>query len=260
MRIGAQTNPANPLDAELRQVAADGFDYAEIVLAAPHAALESTNWSTIAAQLEQLALPALCQMPVYLPIANPSPLVRQAALDEMRRAVDAAARLAASLISIPWTGWPPALSEREGYIFAQQWLSILVRHGAQQNVQVSLINSPDNRHQLKTFREVFHRTADLAFSYDIGNSNVGFPQSLTRDYLFALADRLRVVYLSDNDGTAPQYLPFGAPMRGGIDLAHELRTLRTFRYDGDLTVQVLGDRGWLHAARKQVEETWAQVS
>lgn len=286
MRIGAQTDPNKKLHDEIARCAEDNFDFVEIVLAAPGAALESTDWNAVSTQLAELNLSAACQAPTFLPIANPSPLVRQAALDELRRCIDATARIGARLLSIPWTGWPDYMPEADGYQFARQWLEIVIRHGANQQgtqpdggqpdgeqpdggqpdgesqssgVEIALINSPTNRHQLKHFREIFHRVPNLRFAYDIGNSNVGMPQSLTRDYLFALADRLTLVHISDNDGTAPQYLPFGAPISGGIALGHELRTLRSFRYDGDITLQVQGDRRWLLAAREILRDVWANA-
>ncbi|MEX1019460.1 MAG: sugar phosphate isomerase/epimerase [Litorilinea sp.] len=260
MRIGVQTNPAHPITSEIERAATDSFDYVDIMLAAPGAALEQTDWRKIADTVGALNLSVHCQAAAYLPIANPSPLVRQAALDEMRRSLDATARLGGSTLSVLWQGWPAYFNEADGYQFTQQWLAILVQHARAQNVELALINSANNRHQLKYFREVFHRTPGLAFTYDIGNSNVGVPQSLTRDYLFALGDRLRLVHLSDNDGTTPQYLPLGAPSQGGIQLDHELRTLRTFRYDGDITLQVLGDRRWLAVTRDLLAEVWAQVT
>jgi sugar phosphate isomerase/epimerase len=148
------------------------------------------------------------------------------------------------------------MSESDGYLFSRQWLTILIEHANQQGISVALVNSPQNRHQLKYFRELFHRVPALRFTYDIGHSNIGVPQSLTRDYLFALADRLELVHLSDNDGSDDQHLPMGAPQTGGIDLNHELRTLRTFSFDGDITLQVAGDPTWLQLARDRLRDTW----
>ena len=76
------------------------------------------------------------------------------------------------------------------------------------------------------------------------------------DYLFALADRLSHVHLSDNAGQADEHLPLGAPKSGGIDLARELRELRNFNYNGTITVQVFGDRRWLLASAQMVRELW----
>src|SRR5690606_284007 len=125
-----------------------------------------------------------------------------------------------------------------------------------QGVTVTIENSPENRHQLKYFREILHRVPELKLTFDIGHGNIKTAKSMTRDYLFSLADRLVHVHLSDNDGDGDDHLPIGAPMRGGIDLAHELRGLRSFRYDAGITVEVFGDRRWLLASADLIRETW----
>lgn len=258
MRIGIQTRSDRPLLEEIQWCVDEKFEFIEIALAAPGAALESTAWGKIADRLAESGLAIRCLAAHYLPIDNPSPLVRQAALDEFRRSVDAAARIGASLLSVNWRGWPGYMSEAEGYAFTTQWLEILVRHGRDRGVQIGLVNSADNRHQLKYFRETFHRVPGLRFTYNIGNSRVGVPQSLTRDYMFALADRLSLVQLSDNNGQAAQHLPIGATGESALDLAHELRTLRTFRYDGDIVLDMFGQRRWVTGSRDLIREVWEQ--
>jgi sugar phosphate isomerase/epimerase len=79
---------------------------------------------------------------------------------------------------------------------------------------------------------------------------------MTRDYMFALSDRLTHVHMSDNNGEHDDHLPIGAPKTGSIDLAHELRGLRSFRYDGGITLEIYGDRRWLVASAGLVRETW----
>ena len=132
----------------------------------------------------------------------------------------------------------------------------MISHGAERGVQVALENSIRQAHQLKYFREIFFRLPQLRLLYDIGHSNVQTVKSMTRDYLFALADRLSHVHLSDNAGQADEHLPLGAPKSGGIDLARELRELRNFNYNGTITVQVFGDRRWLLASAQMVRELW----
>ena len=133
---------------------------------------------------------------------------------------------------------------------------ILVKHGISQGVAVALENSPENRHQLKYFREIFHRVPELKLLFDIGHGNINTAKSMTRDYLFALSERLTHVHISDNDGQGDDHLPIGAPYQGGINLAHELRGLRSFRYDGGITVEVFGDRRWLIASADLIREQW----
>lgn len=260
MRIGAMNNPRSPLLEEIKWIGEHGFDYIDLTIEAPHAALETTDWRTVAAAIQDAGLDVICHAAPYYPIETPSPLVRQATLDELRRTIDAAAILGATLCTTHFRRWPSYLSEQEGYEYYRQLFDILIRHGAQQNVQVALENSSDNRHQLKYFREIFHRLPDLKLLYDIGHGNVETAASLTRDTLFSLADRLVHVHISDNDGHGDDHLPFGAPRSGGINLAHELRTLRSFRYDAGITVEVFGERRWLLACADLLREKWEQAA
>lgn len=258
MKLGAQNNPRLDLLDEIKWVQQNELDLIDIVFDAPHAALETTKWKGVRHALDDTKLDVICRAPTYLPLNNPSPLVRQAALDELRRAVDAAKILGAQICTIPFCGWPDYFSEKDGYAFTQQMLSILIKHGADRNVRIALENSPRNQHQLKYFREIFHRQPDLHLSYDIGNGNVQTAApSTTRDYLFALTGHLAHVRISDNDGTTGSHLPIGAPASGAIDLLRELRTLRSFQYDGSITVDVAGDRRWLLGSVTLIREMWA---
>lgn len=249
MLIGASNDAGSPLAEEIVWIANAGFDFVDVLMAPPGAALESLNWKTIRALLDERGITAICRVPAYLPIDNPSPLVRQAALDEMRRCADAAAILGAPLLTTMFRGWPSHLPEEAGYDYCRQYLGILIEHARAQGVAIALENSVDNRRQLKHFREIFRRLPSLRLAYDVGYGNLNTAKSMTRDYLFALSDRLAHVRISDNDGIHPSHLPFGAPASGGIDLAHEVRSLAGFGYDGTMTLEIQGDRRWLLACQ-----------
>lgn len=261
MKLGAMTRPAHTLATEITWIGQNGFDFVDLCIEAPGAALEKTDWRAVGQQLRAAGLGVVCQVAAYLPTDNPSPLVRQAALDEVRRSIDAAHLAGAALCTTHFHGWPAHLSEQEGYEYIRQLYLVLLKHGAERGVQVALENSPRNLHQLKYFRQIFHRLPELKLTYNIGYSNINTNATgQTREYLFSFADRLAHVRLSDNDGAADQRLPPGAASRGGIDPAHELRTLRTFGYDGCITLQIDGDRRWLLASAAWVCELWEQVA
>jgi sugar phosphate isomerase/epimerase len=253
-------DPSRPLLEEIHWIATHGFDYIDLTLEPPGATLESTDWHSVRSALEQSGLDVICHAAPYLPIESPSPLVRQAALDELRRTIDAAHILNARLCTTHFRGWPAYLSDAAGYEYYRQMYEILLRHGASQGVAIALENSTDNRHQLKYFREIFHRLPDLKLLFDIGHGNIKTAKSMTRDYLFALSDRLAHIHLSDNGGQDDDHLPIGAPKRGGIDLAHELRGVRSFRYEGGITVEVFGDRRWLLASTDLIREKWEEAT
>jgi len=259
MQLGAINNPRNKLSTEISWIAEHGFHFIDLLLAAPNAASESTDWATVRAAITDAGLGVICQAAPYFPIDNPSPVVRQAALDELRRCIDVAQTVGATLCTTRFLGWPDYLSEAGGYEYYRQLYALLIQHGQERGVRVALENSPNNSHQLKYFREIFHRLPNLKLVYNIAHGNLQTVQSMTREYLFALADRLAHVRISDNDGQQNAHLPLGAPATGGIHWLHELRTLRSFRYEGSIALEILGDRRWLTASRDIVQELWPQA-
>lgn len=257
MRIGMSNRPGDVLAEEVAWAAHNGFALFDLRVAAPGAPTEWGDWPAIGALLSENGLAVTCRVAEYLPIESPSPIVRQAALDELRRTLDVAQVVGAGLCTLPFKGWPVGWTEAAGYEAYKQLLGILVRHGAERGLQVALENGVHNTHQLKYLREIFKRVPEAGLALDIGRLNIQTARGLTRDYLFAFAERLRHVRVGDNDGTADQQLPFGAPAAGGIDLAQALRDLNSFGYNGDIALSIGGDRRWLAGCRAMVEDLWA---
>lgn len=256
MQLGVVTNPRNSLAKEIAWLADHEFTLIDLALEAPAAAPEQVNWSAVKTDLADRGMTVICRAATYLPLENPAPLIRQAALDELRRAIDATAAVGGLLCTIRFRGWPSHLDEAAGYEYYRQLLGILLNHGAEQGVTVALENRAENEHQLKWFREIFSRLSELKLAYHIGHGNVGTLQSMTREYLFALADRLAHVRVSDNDGKYNAYLPLGAPASGGLNLARDLQTLRSFNYAGPIALEIGGDRRWARESAVLLRELW----
>lgn len=259
MQLGMVTNPQQSLAKEITWAAEHGFALLDLALEAPAAAPEGVKWAEVKAVLADQALSVICRAATYLPLDNPAPLVRQGALDELRRAIDATAALGATLCTTRFCGWPSHLEERAGYDYTRQLFGVILKHGQERGVNVALENRPQNLHQLKYFREIFQRLPDLKLVYHIGHGNVQTMQSMTREYLFALADRLVHVRIGDNDGVHNLYLPLGAAATGGINLLRELQTLHSFRYQDSIALEITGERRWLLGSAQLLRETWLQA-
>lgn len=260
MQLGFVTNPRQSLAAEIAWAADNGLVLLDLALEAPAAAPESVKWAEVKTAIADRGLYVVCRAATYLPLDNPAPLVRQAALDELRRALDSTAAVGATLCTTRFCGWPTHLEERTGYEYYRQFLGVLLQHGQERGVAVALENSPQNLHQLKYFREIFQRLPDLKLAYHVGHGNIQTMQSMTREYLFALADRLAHVRISDNDGVHILHLPLGAAATGALNLPRELQTLRSFRYDGTIALEVAGHRQWLSASAHLLAEMWTQAT
>jgi len=256
MQLGIRTNPLNKLISEIERAKRLGFAYVDIDLAAPRASLEGTPWNEIRSALDHHELGATCHAATYLPWISPSPIVRQAALDELRRSIDAAQILGAPLLHFELVSWPDWMEEQEGCLLYHQLAEILMRHGGERGVAVALANGTDNTHMLKFMRSIFARTPGLRFALHVGYLNIRTRRSLTREFLFALGDRVACAILSDNDGTADQRLAFGAPASGGINLKQEVRDLKSFGFNGRVILDIGSDDGLIALSAERIRTVW----
>lgn len=257
MQLGLRTNPLRSLASEIERAARLGFQFVDIELAAPRAALERVEWQEVRTALEDHGLTALCHAPDYLQWVSPSPIVRQAALDELRRSVDAAQILGARLLHLDLVLWPEWIEEQEGCLLYHQLVSILMRHGSERGVEIALANGTDNTHMLKFMRSIYQRTPGLRFALDVGHLNIRTRRSLTREFMFALGDRIACAVYSDNDGSADQRLAFGAPAAGGINLKQEVRDLKSFGFDGRVILDIGSEDELLSHSARRITELWA---
>lgn len=257
MKIGAMTNPQRDLADELRQIAVEGFDFADITLEAPRAEPEQIDVAATRRLLNELGLGVICHAAPYLPVHNPSSLVRRAALDELRRSLDVAAGLGARLLTTHYMGFPGFWPEAAGFELYAQLYRLLCGEAAQRGLLVAMENTSNNAHQLKHFREIFARCPDLYLLLDVGHANIDVPKNQTREYLFSLADRLAHVHLSDNDGTADQHLPLGAAAKGGVSWRRTAADLKSFGYDGTVTLEVFaGERSYRQDSARRGQAWW----
>ena len=253
-------DPKRDVLDEIRQIASDGFDYVDLTLEAPRAESDQIDVKAVRQLLEDQGLGLICHASPYFPVNNPAAWVRTAALDELRRCLDVTAALGARLLTTHYLGFPSFWSEEMGYdLYAQLYLK-LCAEGTQRNVLVAIENHPKNAHQLKHFREIFSRCPNLYLLLDLGHTNIDVPKNLAREYLFALADRLAHVHASDNDGTADQHLPLGAPSHGGVVWSRVMADLKSFHYDGTVTLEVFSpDRSYRQDSMRRWREGWGRA-
>ncbi|MCO5242369.1 MAG: hypothetical protein M9927_00775 [Anaerolineae bacterium] len=72
MKVGGMTNPQRDVLDEIRQVAADGFDFVDLTLEAPKAEPQQINAAAVRRALEDHGLGIVCHAAPYLPVNNPS--------------------------------------------------------------------------------------------------------------------------------------------------------------------------------------------
>ena len=248
MKFGAMNNPVKPIGPQIELFAHMGFDFLDLTVEEPSAGPHRHDWPLAKRMLHDSGLGVVGHTGPYLPLANPSLRVRQAAWNELKASLDIAAFMGAQLCTMHFLSWPEFMSFDEGVGIYVEGLSTLTDYGKGKGVRIAIENSPRNEHQLKPMRTILHRVPGLGLLYDIGHGNVQTQKPMTEDYLFDLRDRLVHVHFSDNDGAKDSHLPPGAPSKGGLSLQQELLKLRKFNYDGTVTLEVFGQRMWLAAS------------
>ena len=257
MKVGGMTNPQRDVLEEIKAIGADGFAYVDLTLEAPKSEPQQIDVKAVRRALDDHGLGIICHAAPYLPVHNPSAAVRRAALDELLRCLDMAAQLGSRLLTTHYVGFPSFWPEAAGYELYAQLYGRLCGEGASRGVLVAMENQPRNSHQLKHFREIFARAPDLYLLLDVGHANIDVQRNLAREYLFALADRLAHVHVSDNDGAADQHLPLGAPSKRGVSWRKLVADLKSFRYDGTVTVEVFAsDRRYRRESMARWNEWW----
>ena len=117
MKLGAMNHPRRNVIDEIKRIAGAGFDFIDLTIEEPATAPTRGDWPVVRRAIEDAGLAVVGHAAPYLPLDNPSPLVRQAALDELRRTLDVAATLGAPLCTpilsvgrIFWKMMPPTNS------------------------------------------------------------------------------------------------------------------------------------------------------
>jgi sugar phosphate isomerase/epimerase len=100
MLIGAMNHPGRPVLEEIEWMAAMGLDFIDLTLEPPQAAVWNVDLERTRALLEKRGLRVVGHTAFYLPLASPFDSVRQAAVQEAKRCLQAFARLGVSWMNL----------------------------------------------------------------------------------------------------------------------------------------------------------------
>ncbi len=104
MLIGAMNHPGRPVLDEIRWMGAMKLDFIDLTLEPPLAATWKIDPAKILTALQEQGLKVVGHTAYYLPLASPFESVRRAAVDEMKRCLDAFAKIGASWMTFQHSG------------------------------------------------------------------------------------------------------------------------------------------------------------
>jgi sugar phosphate isomerase/epimerase len=122
-------------------------------------------------------------------------------------------------------------------------------------VGLMIENLPGSFNTVRQLAQLLEPLPQLGLHLDIGHANLLTEQNTTDEILRVYGSRLKHVHLHDNKGgSADLHLPLGA---GTIDITGHVRALKTFGYDGTITLEVFtADRHHLAYSRDVLRRMW----
>ena len=258
MLIGAMNHPGHPVVEEIEWLAAMNLDFLDLTLEPPRAAVWNLNLPAIRAALDKHGLKVVGHTAYYLPFASPFESLRQAAIEEAKRCLEAFATIGVAWMNVHPDRYAP-LHERDYLVQRNlQTLNELLAAGRDLGVGLMIENLPGEFSTAPLLRQILDPLPELGLHLDIGHANLNVTANTADELIAAFASRLRHVHLHDNKGGAADlHLPLGC---GNIDIRRHVRALKASGYDGTITLEVFtSDSFYLAHSRDVLRRMWDEA-
>lgn len=256
MRLGMMNDPRQDPIAEIGVCARAGLDFLDLTLEPPRTASEQVDVVAVGAALADAGLGVIGHTCYFLPIASPYPALRRAALDEMRRSMDAFAALGARLVNVHPQEGGTGLSAREWLLREHtDVLWELVQKAQERGLTLMLENGAALLHQAGELEAVLADVPGLALELDLAHANLNAEGNRGPELIRRLRSHIRHVHISDNrGGREDMHLPLGA---GTINWGPVVRTLKASGYDEGITLEIHSKyREYLLVSRDKLTNWW----
>lgn len=258
MRCGRMNNPSGHLNKEIALTASLGFSYLELTLEPPKARSDRLRVGQVRRELQAAELGVIGHTAFYLPICDPFPVVRQAAVDQLRADLDFFAALGCPLCTIhAHAGVAGAFSEADRLKLLCESFAALTEHGDQVGVTVLLENLKGftgDPERLKQY--LFDPLPTLGLTLDVAHAGLGVAKNRTPRFLELLADRLRHVHISDNDTITDLHQPLGTCR---LPLKKLVQQVRATGFDAGFTLEVfVAYPEYVEVSRRLLERWWGE--
>jgi sugar phosphate isomerase/epimerase len=261
MQIGVMNHPSrSPLD-EIEWIGNHGFDFVDFTLEPPAADPDQIDADAIRAALDRHHLGVVAHTAWFIPLSSPFASLRQACLDEFRKALAVAHRIGAPVMNTHFHKPPKSFHHEQIVEWHVEVLSRLCEEAAAVGITIMLEHVPRGGHdQLENIVGIMRKISSLRFHLDSGHALLERAYDRWNEYLERLGHLLLHVHLSENDGTADQHLPLGATARHTTDWPERIKRLRATGYDGTITLEVFSPhREYLLLSRDLLRKWWTEA-
>lgn len=255
MQLGMMNDPRRDALDEARWAVAHGFEFLDLTIEGPAAALDQIDPRAIRQALDAAGAGVVGHTAWFLPFASPVERVRRAAVEEVAASLPAFAEVGARLVNVHISRGVGSFGhdrmvQLNGASFAE-----LAELAEPYGIQIMIEHVPMPAIGIDDIRTILAADSRLGFHLDVGHAFVGGDR--LEGLLKAFGKQLCHVHLSDNRGREDDHMPLGA---GRIDWPRAMRLLKERGYDGTMTLEVFAqDRDYLLQSAEKVRRWWAQA-
>ena len=260
MKIGAMNDPRCDPVAEIEWIAQHSFDFVDLTLDPPAADPPDMDVKGVRTALDRYSLGVIAHAAYYIPISSPFRSLRQTALHEFQRALEAAGQVGARAMTVHYYGIPPLFPPERYVEWHVEGLRPLCSQADDMGITILLENAPGLPGQIDHIDQILKAIPNLGFHLDSGHTQVEGGVKLFDAYVERFSRRLMHVHLSENDGSRDQHLPLNSmPMPPSqIDWPARIKRLKASGYDGTISLEVFSpDRAYLLQSRDFLRQWWA---
>lgn len=255
MLIGAMNHPGRDVFLEIASIAELGLDFVDLTLEPPAAATWKIDPDGIGAALATANLGVVGHTAYYLAIGSPFEGVRQAAVMELKEAIQAFARIGAKWMNIHPDGHspfhPPGFATQRNLKSLRELAPVAEQHG----IGLMIENIPGPFNSAAQLGQILEPMPELGLHLDIGHCNLMVRENTAAEIIDRFKERIRHVHLHDNrGGSADLHLPLGA---GTLDYPRYVGLLKKAGYDGTIALEVFtGINDDVVASARILHELW----
>lgn len=252
MQVGMMNDPAIKPVKEARWAAEHGFEFLDLTMEGPAAAVERIKVAPLKEVLDATGLGIIGHTAWYLPFASPVPQVRAGAIAAVRATFEPFALLGAKYVNVHVDKGVNSFPYDDTLRWNAESFATLAEQAREYNLIVIIENVVNNLNTARAFKTLLEAHPDLRLHLDLAHANVKGEK--TADYLKLHADKLVHVHVSDNKRVNDDHLPLGV---GTINWREQIGMLKGSGYDGTITLEVFtDDRAYLLDSAARLRALW----
>lgn len=264
MQYGALNFPIKPVLAEIDRIADLGFDYLELAMDPPmahHASLYAAR-TDIRQALKDSGLDLICHLPTFVSIADLTPSIRQASVEEMCHSLQTAQALGAEKVVCH----PGAVRGMGHFVpdvargYGLESLEVIIRLATDLALVLCIENMFPGYgayYEADEYAVLFDRYPELRMTLDTGHAHIGAVDGRRlKRFVERFGHRVDHVHISDNSGRGDEHLP---PGMGSIDFQWLVKSLKSAGFNATVTFEVFtGNPTDLENSRTRFRQWWDQ--